>query len=71
MSKKSESKPSFPGKSNAMGYEPGLTKLEYMALHLLAASILPEFRHGMPYQDAVDLAKDLLQTCEAEQSKES
>ena len=54
-----------------MGYEPGLTKLEYMALHLLAASILPEFRHGMPYQDAVDLAKDLLQTCEAEQSKES
>jgi hypothetical protein len=32
---KQADKPAFPSRVNAMGYENGLSKLEYMSLHIL------------------------------------
>jgi len=37
MTLKQKTKPAFPGKEKAMGYQPGLTKLEYVMTHLASA----------------------------------
>jgi hypothetical protein len=52
--KKVKLKPAFPGRSDAMGYESGLTKVEYFALHIYAQG-------GHTADQAVEAAKSLLE----------
>jgi hypothetical protein len=51
-------KPAFPGRASAMGYEPGLKKLEYIVTQLMA---------GGEYQNtsaALEMAQKIIVACE-------
>jgi len=71
-------KPAFPGRASAMGYEPGLTKLEYMVT-LLAANLhlkkidedgqVDLFTDEQAIAACVHMAKAIIEACEkAEES---
>lgn len=62
---KTKNKPAFPAKVNAMGYENGLTKLEFIAIQIMAAAIVNNT--GTINEVGVVLAaKKLLEALEAE-----
>jgi hypothetical protein len=57
-------KPAFPGRASSLGYEPGMTKLEWIATQILAGGVSKEFNVVGPYK-AVKEAQLLIKICEA------
>lgn len=69
---KSKIKPAFPGRSSSLGYEPGLTKLEWIVTQLIAARIT-RGPMNMDTEDTifVDMAKSIIKQCEDAESKDN
>lgn len=58
-------KPAFPGRSDAMGYKPGMSKLEYIVTQLTAARITRGPIDRDPEDTYfVDMAMDIIKLCE-------
>lgn len=55
------SEQAFPGRKSTMGYVQGLSKLEYMTLHIMANG-------SSRVKEAVELAKSIIASCNKEQS---
>lgn len=55
---KSKTKPAFPGRSNAMGYEPGLSKLEWVVAQLMTKD------PSNSVTQMVEVAKQIIKACE-------
>lgn len=58
--KKAIAAPAFPGRTGAMGYVQGLTKLEWLTGMILSANA------NQAVVDAVAVAKLIIETCEKE-----
>lgn len=69
---KSKIKPAFPGRSSSLGYEPGLTKLEWIVTQLMAARIT-QGPVDIDTEDTflVDMAKCIIKQCENAESKDN
>lgn len=57
-------KPAFPGRASAMGYEPGLTKLEWLTTQLLSGASYNHDIDADEVADAVAVAKLIVAACE-------
>jgi hypothetical protein len=60
MSKKKVA-PAFPGRKDAMGYEPGLSKLEWLTATILSAYC--SNTNAMEVSEALEIAKEIVQLC--------
>ena len=65
---KSRPRTAFPARTNAMGYQDGLTKLEWIVTQLTAARLSRDIMSRDAFKDGdnyiINLAKDLLKACE-------
>lgn len=57
-------KPAFPGRASSLGYEPGLTKLEWIVTQLMSAN------EHMELTLAIKTAKQIIEACEDAESKD-
>jgi hypothetical protein len=60
VSKENKDKSAFPAKVNAMGYEGGLTKLEFMATLIMSMQLVDKVRPDLDAVRAVNAAEALL-----------
>jgi hypothetical protein len=63
---KSKVKPAFPGRSNSMGYEAGLTKLEWIVTQLVASG----YPDRVDVDDAIALAQTIIENCNNEEKED-
>lgn len=66
---KSKTKPAFPGRSNAMGYEPGLSKLEWVVTQLVVAEIGESVTLDLDI--VINTAKQIIKACEAAEASDT
>lgn len=58
-------KPAFPGRSSSLGYEQGLTKLEWIVTQLMSAN------EHMELTLAIKTAKQIIEACEAAEASDT
>lgn len=65
---KTKIKPAFPGRASSLGYEPGLTKLEWIVTQLVTAELSKE-NVSLELEIIIENAKQIIKACEAAESK--
>ena len=63
---KIKAKPAFPGRASSLGYEKGLTKLEWITTILASGANFPL---DINIEDYIKKAKLILEKCSEEESK--
>ncbi len=64
-----KTKPAFPGRSNAMGYESGLSKLEWLTAQVYQMTATHNIDNDVI--QAVEVAKAIIKQCEDVEASES
>lgn len=61
-------KPAFPGRASSLGYEPGLTKLEWIVTQLIARESASYVT--LDINAFVGIAQQIIKACEDAESKD-